>query len=158
MPKIRIKRGTTSQWNSSIVPLLSGELGYDLTTKVIKIGDGTTLWNSLSNYSVAGPPGADGDSIIWSSLWDGGTTYPLNYVVFYNGSSYIKKTMESIGSFPLPTNTNFWDVLAEKGANGNAGAEGPQGDPGPAGQYPNYLGDYNNGVGYPIGGIVSINF
>lgn len=47
MPKIRIKRGTTSQWNSSTTPLLGGELGYDTVTKTIKIGDGTTLWNSL---------------------------------------------------------------------------------------------------------------
>jgi hypothetical protein len=47
MPKIRIKRGTTSQWNSSNTPLLGGELGYDTVTKTIKIGDGTTLWNSL---------------------------------------------------------------------------------------------------------------
>ena len=47
MPKIRVKRGTTSQWDSSITPLLGGELGYDTVTKTIKIGDGTTLWNSL---------------------------------------------------------------------------------------------------------------
>jgi hypothetical protein len=47
MPKIRIKRGTTAQWDSSTVPLLGGELGYDTVLKTIKIGDGTTLWNSL---------------------------------------------------------------------------------------------------------------
>jgi hypothetical protein len=27
---------------------------------------------------------------------------------------------------------------------------------GPSGQYPNYLGEYNNGASYPVGGIVSI--
>ena len=48
MPKIRIKRGTTSQWNSSTSPLLAGELGYDTVAKTIKIGDGTTLWSSLN--------------------------------------------------------------------------------------------------------------
>lgn len=37
-----------------------------------------------------------------------------------------------------------------------SGTPGPQGEPGPAGQYPNYLGEYNNGVSYPIGAIVSI--
>ena len=47
MPIIRIKRGTTTQWTNSTSPLSSGELGYDTTSKVIKIGDGTTLWNSL---------------------------------------------------------------------------------------------------------------
>ena len=45
---IRVKRGTTAQWNNSTTPLSPGELGYDLTSKVIKIGDGTTLWNNLN--------------------------------------------------------------------------------------------------------------
>lgn len=45
---IRVKRGTTTQWNNSTTPLSPGELGYDLTSKVIKIGDGTTLWNNLN--------------------------------------------------------------------------------------------------------------
>lgn len=47
MPKIRIKRGTTTQWSNSLTPLTGGELGYDTISKVIKIGDGTTLWNDL---------------------------------------------------------------------------------------------------------------
>jgi hypothetical protein len=47
MPVIRIKRGTTTQWTNSLTPLTGGELGYDITSKVIKIGDGTTLWNDL---------------------------------------------------------------------------------------------------------------
>lgn len=47
MPVIRIKRGTTAQWSNSLTPLTGGELGYDITSKVIKIGDGTTLWNDL---------------------------------------------------------------------------------------------------------------
>jgi hypothetical protein len=47
MPVIRIKRGTTTQWSNSLTPLTGGELGYDITSKVIKIGDGTTLWNDL---------------------------------------------------------------------------------------------------------------
>jgi len=44
---IKIKRGTTSQWSSSTIPLQSGELGYDAQAKIIKIGDGSTLWESL---------------------------------------------------------------------------------------------------------------
>lgn len=44
---IRIRRGTTSQWENSTTPLSPGELGYNLTTKTLKIGDGTTLWGSL---------------------------------------------------------------------------------------------------------------
>lgn len=47
MPVIRIKRGTSAQWSNSLTPLTGGELGYDITSKVIKIGDGATLWNDL---------------------------------------------------------------------------------------------------------------
>lgn len=44
---IRIKRGTTQQWTTSTRPLVAGELGFDVNTKTIKIGDGTTLWPAL---------------------------------------------------------------------------------------------------------------
>jgi len=44
---IRVRRGTATQWAARTTPLLSGEFGYDLTNKITKIGDGTTLWASL---------------------------------------------------------------------------------------------------------------
>jgi hypothetical protein len=47
MPRIRIKRGTTTQWNSSTTPLLSGELGLDTTLNKLKAGNGTSLWQNL---------------------------------------------------------------------------------------------------------------
>jgi hypothetical protein len=66
MPRIRIKRGTTTQWIASTTPLLSGELGYDLTTKVIKIGDGTTLWASLPSIDSDG--GADTGDVTFNGV------------------------------------------------------------------------------------------
>jgi len=45
--KIKIRRGTSSQWASSTNILDQGELGYDISTKLIKIGDGSSLWASL---------------------------------------------------------------------------------------------------------------
>jgi hypothetical protein len=47
MPRIKIKRGTTSQWNSSTTPLLSGELGLDITLNKLKAGNGSSLWTNL---------------------------------------------------------------------------------------------------------------
>jgi len=41
------KRGTASQWSSATTPLTSGELGYDTTNKILKIGDGSTSWSNL---------------------------------------------------------------------------------------------------------------
>lgn len=51
---IRIRRDTSSNW-SSINPVLAlGELGYDTTTEQIKVGNGSSAWNSLSYASFVG--------------------------------------------------------------------------------------------------------
>lgn len=50
--KIQFRRGTASQW-TSYNPILSiGEFGYETDTRLFKVGDGTTTWNSLS-YSAS---------------------------------------------------------------------------------------------------------
>jgi len=48
---IILRKGTASQWNSANPVLASGEPGYDLTNQILKVGDGVTAWNSLSNHS-----------------------------------------------------------------------------------------------------------
>jgi hypothetical protein len=48
---IILRKGTASQWNSANPVLASGEPGYDLTNLILKIGDGVTAWNSLSNHN-----------------------------------------------------------------------------------------------------------
>ena len=51
--RIRIRRGTTTQWNSSTKILESGEFGMDTTLNKIKIGNGTSLWNNLPFLHIA---------------------------------------------------------------------------------------------------------
>lgn len=48
---IQVKRATNSRWSSLNPVLLSGELGYATDTSVLKIGNGSTTWNSLSAIS-----------------------------------------------------------------------------------------------------------
>jgi hypothetical protein len=48
---IKIKRGTTTQWNNSLTPLQLGELGLDTTLNRIKVGNGTSLWSTLPYIS-----------------------------------------------------------------------------------------------------------
>ena len=50
--RIRIRRGTTTQWNSSTKILESGELGLDLTLNKLKAGNGTSLWTSLPYINI----------------------------------------------------------------------------------------------------------
>jgi len=52
MPVIKIRRGTTTQWNSSTKILESGELGLDTTVNKLKAGNGTSLWTSLPYINI----------------------------------------------------------------------------------------------------------
>ncbi len=45
--KIITRNDTTDNWNDSSVPLAEGQFGYDTIKKILKIGDGSTLWNGL---------------------------------------------------------------------------------------------------------------
>ena len=47
MPVIKIRRGTTTQWDSSTKILQEGELGIDTVLNKIKAGNGSSLWSAL---------------------------------------------------------------------------------------------------------------
>lgn len=51
--QIQIRRGTTSEWSSANPVLASGELGLNTTTGQLKVGNGSTAWNSLSYVNFA---------------------------------------------------------------------------------------------------------
>lgn len=51
--QIQVRRGTASQWTSANPTLAAGEWGYETDTNKVKIGDGSTAWNSLG-YQGAG--------------------------------------------------------------------------------------------------------
>ena len=58
--RIQIRRDTAANW-SSVNPVLSqGELGWDSTGAVLKVGDGTTAWNSLPAANAGGGGGGGG--------------------------------------------------------------------------------------------------
>ena len=44
---IQIRRGTASQWTSANPTLASGEQGFETDTGKVKVGNGSTAWNSL---------------------------------------------------------------------------------------------------------------
>ena len=48
--RIQVRRGTTSEWSTSNPILAAGEVGYNTTLDQIKIGDGTTAFNSLEYF------------------------------------------------------------------------------------------------------------
>lgn len=52
---IAIRRGPKSAWDSTNPVLSSGELGFDTTSNLVKIGNGTKTWQELSVLAVATP-------------------------------------------------------------------------------------------------------
>jgi hypothetical protein len=46
--QIQTRRGTAAQWTSTNPTLASGEWGYETDTGKVKIGNGSTAWNSLA--------------------------------------------------------------------------------------------------------------
>ncbi len=46
--QIQLRRGTASQWTSANPVLAAGEQGFETDTNKIKIGNGSSAWNSLS--------------------------------------------------------------------------------------------------------------
>lgn len=50
---IQSRRGSSAQWIAANPILADGEIGYDSTTKQIKIGDGTTAWNALAYSDIS---------------------------------------------------------------------------------------------------------
>lgn len=49
--QIKIRRDTAANWISSNPTLASGECGLDTTSGIVKVGDGSTAWTSLTGYS-----------------------------------------------------------------------------------------------------------
>lgn len=45
--KVKPKTDTAERWETFNPVLAEGELGYDSTNKILKIGDGATPWSSL---------------------------------------------------------------------------------------------------------------
>ena len=56
MPRItniQARKGTATDWSTQNPVLASGELGYDLTNKILKLGDGTSSWTSLGSINLS---------------------------------------------------------------------------------------------------------
>jgi hypothetical protein len=114
--RIQYRRDTIANWTSVNPILAQGEVGLELDTSKIKVGNGSTAWNSLgySQNTIYNGSGAPSNSI-------GG-----------NGDFYIDNTNhyfygpKASGSWP-----SGFSVVGPQGATGPQGPQGPQGLNGP---------------------------
>lgn len=92
---LRIRKGATGSWSGIV--LSSGEIGYDTTTKELKIGDGTTAWGSLTTI------GATANTLSLNSLTDVTITSPSAQQTLIYSSGEWRNQVAPTPLFPLDT-------------------------------------------------------
>ena len=55
----KLRRDTAANWSSNNPTLADGELGLDKTNTYLKVGDGSTAWNALGQFTQSGETIAD---------------------------------------------------------------------------------------------------
>lgn len=58
--RIQLRRDTATNWTSNNPTLAEGEIGIELDTSKLKVGNGTTAWNDLDYISGSGGSGING--------------------------------------------------------------------------------------------------
>jgi len=66
---IKLRRDTAANWTSANTVLAAGESGYETDTNKLKIGDGTTAWNSLG-YITATASADIANATFWDAKGD----------------------------------------------------------------------------------------
>ena len=83
--KILLRRDTASNWTSANPTLSGGEVGVETDTLKMKLGNGSTAWNSLNYYA---PPSLDevGDVTI--------TSASSGQFLKWNGSAWVNDEID----------------------------------------------------------------
>lgn len=143
---IKFRRDSSDGWAVSTEALALGEPGYDYTNRVLKIGDGLSLWSALpgsggggGGVGPAGPQGPEGPQgvpgptgatgLIWRDTWDSGVDYLANDAVFYDGASWFASEDPPVAEIPSEASAYWWPLALQ----GTPGAQGEQGLPGAPG-------------------------
>ena len=103
--RFQLRRGTSADWSSANPVLSDGEIGFDLTLGIYKIGNGSSAWNSLPFSSgLSGITGANGSTgatgikggITAPENWNEVTSFNNGWVNYNNGfetAAYYKDQM-----------------------------------------------------------------
>jgi len=124
---IQLRRDTTTNWSSKNPILHEGEIGYDTSAKLFKIGNGLTAWNDLTYFA-----NNNVESPIYVQITD-----PTIDQTIADGSIWINPDdaslpLEGPSAYEVAVNGGFIGSEAEWLAT-LVGPQGPQGEPGPQG-------------------------
>jgi len=109
---IQIRRGTAAQWTSANPTLSAGEWGYETDTGKVKIGNGSTAWNSLA-YTGAGDVTLTGtETLTNKTLTDPKINLAFDAetasytAVLANNGQVVTMDNASANTFSIPTNAS----------------------------------------------------
>lgn len=109
---IQIRRGTAAQWTSANPTLSAGEWGYETDTGKVKIGNGSTAWNSLA-YTGAGDVTLTGtETLTNKTLTDPKINLAFDAetasytAVLANNGQVVTMNNASANTFSIPTNAS----------------------------------------------------
>lgn len=100
--RIQFRRGSYAEWIAKNTILASGEPGWDVTNKVLKVGDGISQWPNLDSLGGAGGSGlteSQVTTIVNTAI--SGIDYPVDSV---NGQSGIVNITDVDRSSAIVTN------------------------------------------------------
>ena len=103
---------------TTLSPGASATASYNSGTYTLTLGIPTGATGATGSTGATGATGPVGMN--WLGAYSGATSYAVDDAVSYNGSSYICK-LASTGN--LPTNTTYWDILAQQGASGSGAGD-----------------------------------
>ena len=105
--RIRLRRGTAAEWSSVNPTLAAGELGLEIDTTKLKVGNGTASWNALSYL----PPAAH------QSAHALGGVDPLTPAdIGTLSSAQIEAMLDTPGSREIYVDCNRTDAYIEDGS------------------------------------------
>ena len=111
--QIQYRNDTAANWTSANPVLLSGEIGYETDTKLMKIGDGTTAWVSLAYFpaNAAITSGSITGVTINNSVIGGTTPAAGTFTALNSTSGAVNATVGAT----TPTTGNFTKITASAG-------------------------------------------
>lgn len=96
-----------------------------------------TLWAAKGDPGDQGDPGDPGASVNWRGPWVTSTAYAVLDMVSHGGKSWTCIVGHTSGASTEPgvgaSYATYWDLAADKGADGSDGADGTDGATGPEG-------------------------
>jgi hypothetical protein len=118
--QIQFRRGTATQWSTANPTLASGELGLETDTLKIKIGNGSTAWNSLSYAAVGTVTGVTaGTGLSGGTITGSGTISLSTPVSVANGGTGITSFGTGIATWlGTPSSANLAAAVTDETGSG----------------------------------------